>query len=246
MAHLTPIDIDIRSQSFFRTFYLFYKYSYKAWYIKDANHHYVDASLAFLSRFLPSDLTSVAGLCDADMTSASERDIKIMYDYESLVMDQGKEIIVLACKYFSGNNGANAFIIKMEPYPYGKRNGIMVYVFSLVEFSKKIEWLSSIITGVPSSCSKGESAEPTFFNPRPYVTDKEWEVAWLLICGFSIRWIAKYLNVRSQTVYNKSRNVYMKLRVFNKPGLTQMANKHGWINIIPERFTASPMLIRIS
>lgn len=78
------------------------------------------------------------------------------------------------------------------------------------------------------------------------LTENEWEVSWLLICGFSIRGIAKYLNVSTKTVQVRASSAYMNLRVYDKCGLLKVAEKYNWVNFVPESFLALPALIRIS
>lgn len=246
MADHDPMDLNVRSQAFYQQFYLHHKNSCDAWYKKDANHIYVDASISFLSRFLPSGMNTVIGLDDTAITSVSERDIHLMYDFENQVMVQNKEIVLLSWGYFSDNNDVKSFVLRIQPYRRDENGGIIVYITDLFEENKRSEWFSSLIASLPKTHPGVVKGNSLYFNPLSCVTDKEWEVAWLIICGCSIRWIARYLDMRSQAVNIKSRNVYMKLRVFNKNGLLQMAQHYRWINVIPKRYISMSNLIRIS
>ncbi len=245
MATHDRMDLDVRSQVFLKDFYHFHKNSCDAWYIKDANHRFMDASITFLSRFLPPDLTSVIGLGDDDVSEASTRDIALMHEFESLVMSQDKEITILAWNYFSDLHDIKSFVLKMKPWHYSNGIGIMVYVSDLAAINNKIDWLSCLVFGSLKIEQSSISTSSPFSSPLSYVTESEWEVAWLIICSCSIRWIASNFDVSVKTVEIKARNAYMKLSAFDREGLIRTAEKYGWINIIPARFVSASNLIRI-
>lgn len=245
MANHDPMDLEVRSQVFYRDFYQFHKNSCDAWYIKDANHRFMDASITFLSRFLPPDLTSVIGLGDDDVSGASVRDITLMHEFESLTMLQGKEIAILTWNYFTDCHDIKSFVLKMKPWHYSNGVGVIVCVSDLAAVNKKIDWLSCLVSGSLTIERTSLSTSSTFADPLSYVTESEWEVAWLIICSCSIRWIASNFNVSVKTVEIKARNAYMKFSAFDREGLIKMAEKYGWINIIPVRFVSASNLIRI-
>lgn len=245
MATHDPMDLDVRSQAFLKDFYHFHKNSCDAWYIKDANHRFMDASITFLSRFLPPDLTSVIGLGDDDVSEASTRDISLMHEFESLVMLQDKEIVILAWNYFTDFNDVKLFILKIKPWHHADGVGVIVYISDLTDVNKKVDWLSVFIGGdlddlnneVPMSGAE---------EPLLYVTNKEWEVVWLIICGCSIHQVAKFMDVSSRSVEYKLSSAYMKLKVFNKSNLLCTAEKLKWVNLIPERFLSDSNILRVS
>lgn len=245
MATHDRMDLNARSQAFYRDFYHFHKNTCDAWYIKDANHHFMDASITFLSRFSPPDLTSVQGLSDADVSEASAKDIALMHEFESLVISQDKEIVILAWDYFTDCNEIKSFVLKMKPWNDVDRVGIMVYISDLAEVNKTIDWLSCLVSDSLAIDKMSMPTSSTFVNPLSYVTESEWEVAWLIICSCSIRWIAANFDVSVKTVEIKARNAYMKLSAFGREGLINMSDKYGWVNIIPARFVATSSLIRI-
>lgn len=245
MATHDPMDLDSRSQAFYRDFYQFHQHSCDAWYIKDTNHRFTDGSITFLSRFLPHSVTSVIGLCDEDIAIASSRDIHLVYDFESQVMIYKKAITLLVWNYFSDCNDIKSFILKMMPYQHDGKSSVITYVSDLFEINKNIDWLPSLIPGVSKTVPNGKIDYVVYVDPLSYVTEGEWEVAWLIICACPIRWIASNFDVSVKAVEIKARNVYMKMRVFNREGLLQMAMLHGWVNIIPKRFVAESNIIRV-
>lgn len=243
MATHDRMDLDVRSQAFLKDFYHFHKNSCDAWYIKDANHRFMDASITFLSRFLPPELTSVIGFCDEDVSDASARDISLMHEFESLVMSQDKEITLLTWNYFTDCNDIKSYILKMKPWHQSDGVGVIVYVSDLAEVNKKTDWFSSLI---PEGEDNFNISNRQYYTPLFYLTEKEWEVTWLLICGRTLKWISKYFNLTERSIENKVSNAYMKLRVSNRTELLSAAECFGWVNFIPERFVTYPSLIRIS
>lgn len=235
---------DTGSQNFIREFYQFHKNACHAWYIKDINHQYTDASMAFLSRFLPAGSESATGLIDNIISPAPERDIQLMHDFEMQVITQQKEITLLTWNYFSDISNTKSFILNINPYPLNNGLSVLIFITDLADLNKKTDWLSALIPDRRAAAA-GKCHQAPTFNPLAYVTEKEWEVAWLILCGCSIRWIARYFGIRSQAVYIKSRNVFMKLRVINQGEFIHLAEQHGWINIIPERFVSVSRVIRI-
>lgn len=246
MATRDRMDLDVRSQAFLKDFYHFHKNSCDAWYIKDANHHFIDTSITFLSRFLPPELTSVIGLCDDDVSEASVRDIALMHEFESLVMSQNKEVTILACNYFTDLHDIKSFILQMKPWHYSDGAGVIIYVSDLVEVNKKINWLSVFIGGSSDDYNNAVLSDFPRQEPLMYVTNKEWEAVWLVICGCSTNQIADFMNISSRGVEYKLSSAYIKLKVFNKSNLLYLAERFRWIELIPDRFVSASNVLIIS
>lgn len=246
MATHDHMDLDVRSQAFLKDFYHFYKNSCDAWYIKDANHRFMDASITFLSRFLPPDLTSVIGLGDDDVSDASPRDISIMHEFESIVMFERKEIIIFALGYFNDCNDIKSFVLKMKPWGHADEVDVIVYISDLFEINKKVDWLSLVVPGKEDIASNAGTTSSSCINPRSYLTENEWTVAWLVICGLSLRNISTLIDMKRQSVDLKISHAYIKLGVFNRDGLLKMANQHRWVNFIPDRFVTGFNIIRVN
>lgn len=83
------------------------------------------------------------------------------------------------------------------------------------------------------------------FNPLGKVTSKEWEVAWLIICDYSSRWIINYLNLSKKTVESKIKSIYQKLQVFDQGGLLRVARFYGWIRFVPEKFSSDTVILKV-
>ncbi|KAB0545713.1 LuxR C-terminal-related transcriptional regulator [Pantoea stewartii] len=216
------------------------------WYIKDAGHRYVDANINFLSHFLHDGLASVIGLDDRDISIASGRDINLMHDFETHAIVHKKNVTLFSYGYMCNKDKVKSFVINIKPLALSNESMIMVLISELSCMNHSVDWLSKVlrIDSLPNT----ERLLPSYENddPRLILTENEWEVSWLLICGFSIRGIAKYLNVSTKTVQVRASSAYMNLRVYDKCGLLKVAEKYNWVNFVPESFLALPALIRIS
>lgn len=246
MATHDRMDLNVRSQAFLKDFYHFHKNSCDAWYIKDANHRFMDASITFLSRFLSHNLTSIIGLGDEDVSDASPRDIALMHEFESAVMFEDKEITIFALGYFSDCNDIKSFILKMKPWHHADEVDVIVYISDLFEINKKVDWLSLVVPGREEISSNTGTTSSNCINPRLYLTESEWTVAWLVICGLSLRYIATLIDMKRQSVDLKISHAYLKLGVFNRDGLLKMAEQNLWVNFIPDRFVTGFNIIRVN
>ncbi|HDS4948410.1 TPA: hypothetical protein QHX34_002745 [Klebsiella aerogenes] len=245
MATHDRMDLDVRSQAFLKNFYHFHKNSCDAWYIKDADHRFMDASITFLSRFLPPDLTSVIGLGDDDVSEASARDIAVMHEFESLVMSQNKDVTVLTWNYFSDCNDIKSYIFRMKPWHNNDGVGIIVYISDLAEIDKKTDWLSLLLPGAQVFSSGLKLSNDKFINPQLHLTESEWAITWLVICGFSLRKVADFIDMKRQSVDLKISHAYLKLGVSNREELFKKAQHNRWVNFIPDRFVADSNVIRL-
>lgn len=245
MATHDRMDLDVRSQAFLKDFYHFHKNSCDAWYIKDANHRFMDASITFLSRFLPPDLTSVVGLGDSDFSIAPERDVSLMHDFESQVIESKRSLILFSYGYMCDKDKVKSFVMDIKPFTLSNESRVMISISELSRAHRKVDWLSPVL-GI-NKISEIDRLLPSYENedPRVRLTESEWEVAWLLIYGCSIRGVARYLNVSTRTVQVRARSAYINLRVYDKNGLLKIADRYDWINFIPERFLTASSLIRI-
>lgn len=246
MATHDRMDLNVRSQAFYRDFYQFYKNSCEMWYIKDADHRYVDANITFSSHFLHDGLASVVGLDDKHISIASGRDINLMHDFEAHAIEHKKNITLFSYGYMCNKNKVKSFVINIKPFTLSNENMIMVLISELSYVDHRVDWLSKVlrIDSHPNTERLFPSYE--YDDPRLILTESEWEVSWLLICGCSIRGIAKYLNVSAKTVQVRASNAYINLRVYDKCGLLKVAEKYNWINFVPESLLALPTLIRIN
>ena len=121
----------------------------------------------------------------------------------------------------------------------------MVFLADLAECNQRTDWFSSLLPGALPTRKRSSLITLSGQKALARVTPGEWETAWMIICGCSIRKIAAYKGVSPKTVENKARSVYGKLGVFNREGLLSAAEEHKWINRIPEKLISSPAIIRL-
>lgn len=236
---------EIEDQQLYRDIYFFHKRSIKCWYIKDSRHHFVDASEGFISRFLSPGNTFDSGPLEYHVTETAVRNTEIMHSFESQVTEQQKTINLLVGNIFCDVNGVRAFITTLTPCEYKNRGGVMVFLADLAECNEHIDWFSSLLPGALATKKRTGLISLSGQDVLSRVTPGEWETAWMIICGCSIRKIAAYMGVSAKTVENKARNVYAKLGVSNREGLLCAAEEHRWINLIPAKFISSSTIIRL-
>lgn len=237
MATHDPMDLNVRSQAFYQQFYLHHKNSCDAWYIKDANHLYVDASASFLSRFLSSNTTSVLGKDDGQVFGLSKLPLSTMHGFESQVITEVKELTVFSWDYFSDSKDTKSFVLKIKPYTCDDSSGTITYLYDLDSVNMSLDWIPSFL-GCADNSSSANRVNTMYKDILPYsvLTEKEWEVAWLVIVGKSQRWIAGFLNLSHQAVEKRLKKIYLKLRVFDLQGLIQCASISNWSNHPPLSF----------
>lgn len=232
-------------QQLYRDIYSFHKRSEKCWYMKDSCHQFVDASDGFISRFLPPGITFDSAFFKYLVTDTTTRNVEIMHSFESLVTEQQKTINLLVWNIFCDANSVRAFIMTLTPCEYKNSGGVMVFLADLADCNEHIDWFSSLMPGALSTKKRTSLISLAGQEALARVTPGEWETAWMIICGCSIRKIAAYKGVSTKTVENKARNVYAKLGVFNREGLLCAAKEQKWINLIPEKFISSSTIIRL-
>ncbi|WP_058914187.1 helix-turn-helix transcriptional regulator [Entomohabitans teleogrylli] len=247
MASHDPMDLNARSQAFYRDFYLHHRQSCDAWYIKDTNGNYIDASVNFLSRFAPSGTTPVTGFCDSDLLAVSGKDFELMRDFESQSVTNDNEVTLFTYGYFCDDSNITAFILRLKPFTFDNQKGVVAFINDIHNASQinRDSWLSVIIP--PDSSEFFISyKEYSDMNPQTMVTEKEWEVVWLTINGKSTRWIAEYLDKPRQVIETRMRNAYLKLRVFDHKSLLYIANHCSWHKFIPENVFNDTAIVRLS
>lgn len=234
MATHDPMDLNIRSQAFLSDFYHFHKNSCDAWYIKDANHRYVDASTAFYHRFLSSKL-----LCGDELSAFGELNQKIdlldvFTSFESQVVSTGKCITLFTWRCLTDIKGVQAFILKIKPIHIEGELGTIFYVDDIFSFHRdELNFLDDILCGGERLSSKTPCIDFSHDDQLSTLTEREWEVAWLAIYGKPQRWIADFLQIKRQAVERKLKTVYLKLRVFDLPGLILLSEQRKWLAYLP-------------
>lgn len=245
MATHDRMDLNVRSQAFYRDFYHFCKNSCEMWYIKDANHHLVDASFAFCSRFSLLNVTATNLSSMQNSLFPSGQGDLAMRAFEKQAILQNKEMLIYTCGYLRDSDGCNAFILKMNKMYCSGLEYTFVNVIDVASYDSINEWIPYLFTDMKINDSDVQLSNFRKVTPLTLVSQDEWDVAWLLICGYTIRDIAVILNFNKSTIESRIDNVYMNLQVVNKIGLLRVAKFYGWIRFVPDRYSSEPFLLKI-
>lgn len=248
MANHDPMDLEVRSQAFYRDFYQFHKNSCDAWYIKDANHRYVDASITFLSRFVPSERKSIVGLSDRDLILRPESDLNLMLNFENQVLASGNPLKLLTIEYFRDTHKNRCHIVELHKTGKCERSNILFFIRDL-----KLEQHNIISVFFPGALSdvqiKSELSDVisrySGVMPQERLTAVEWDTVWILIAGMTVREAAVFFNVSRKAIEKRLSNVYFKLRIFNFKQLQYVASKLNWIQFIPDVINNHESVIHI-
>lgn len=234
MATYDPMDLDLGSQAFYRDFYHFHKNSGDAWYIKDANHRFVDVSTTFHSRFLSEKL---ARGNDHGALGELKPNLNILDEFltfESQVISRGKSFTLFTWKCLTDIDGVQAFILKIKPLNIEGKRAAIFYVDDVFNFHRnRNDFLDDVLRGGGRPSSKTPCIDFIHDDQLSTLTEREWEVAWLAIYGKPQRWIADFLQIKRQAVERKLKTVYLKLRVFDLPGLILLSEKRKWFAHLP-------------
>lgn len=236
MATHDPMDLDVRSQAFYKNFYHFHKNSCDAWYIKDTNHEILDASLTFSSFFphvSPTGTKMHRHVCS---------DSYLLY--ESEVIENKNRIKLFTNGMFVDLNGNKTFIIELAFFKFSDMDCVIAFFRKPSDFFMQTDFLnfafdiSDFERPVLNEDLKG-------INPREVLTEREWEIIWLVFMGKPNRWIADFLRCSRQNIEYTLSRAYNKLQVFSRSNLIINAMNYGWVNYIPYVFSEKEVLIRI-
>lgn len=231
MATFDPIDLYTVTQGISHDFYRFHKQSDVFWYIKDAEHQFVDASNAFCSLFLPASTLDSHDYTDIQLFPASAAKVQLMQDYEKEVLSLKRSIHLFTWRYYMTKGELTGGIVKIQPF---SQNHTISYFTKISDAFEILNWSDLILSD--ERPDKDIPFDLTYFNgssPYDFLTERDWEVAWLVAIGKSQRWIASYFDIKHQAVDRKLNSVYMKLRVFDKDGFLTLVKAHGWLNYVP-------------
>lgn len=247
MAVQNSIDPPSRSQDFYLNLYQCFKSSPLLWYIKDAEHHFLDASNAFINDFFLAPRTAQFPFRDAKLLNFEQREV--LHDAELEVLSSGTEKKFLSTKVFRNKFNMISFFMTISPVVINEKLCTLTILKSLADCYDEVASLN--FTLIERDGCDMENMPHQFviddfkeINPQELISDKQWEVAWLIIAGLTFKEIAKFLNVSQQAVTERARNMYANLRVFNVEGLKFVARCYSWIDLVP--FNSDGFLIEVN
>ncbi|MEG0197885.1 MAG: hypothetical protein RR589_17260 [Hafnia sp.] len=245
MAIRDPMDLQERSQAFYHSFFNFHASNGSIWFLKDHNHHLVNASAACLGLFsLPNDENSFT----FDKLW-SPQTLKSHQDYERSVIESGIKITSLEINPRFNNDEFVPYVFTWERFQFES----MEYMVFVRAEKFVVRFLDSLIfENAMQIDKKGKSIDLSsiingFKKQTPYdiLTELEWEYAWLIFTNRSYSNIAKIKNKNVSYVSNKASDIFRKMNIPDREVFTLILRYCSWWNHFPKRLFSSDRSILI-
>ena len=227
MATRDPMDLHERSQAFYQSFYNFHLVNGDAWYIKDENHHYVDANLSFLKFDQTCSQTNQVDAMHR-VFSGLEGELK---KYELSSVNDRRVVNLLVVTKCESSNEFSLHKLGISPCSNGTIT--IINEFDLMGWDGKVVEL----LGVKIKYQLGNSSLLEKFvgiNPFSILSDSEKITAWFMAVGFSKRLIATTLKISESAVDKKVSNIYIKLKLKNYENFMFLSGFFRWTRFIPK------------
>lgn len=258
MAVQNSIDPPSRSQDFYIDLYQCFKTTPINWYIKDAEHRFVDASALFIKNFFPSSLKSPVSFPASDYKLFTRNQRSVLHEVESLALDTGAERHYFTSRLFKDACSSTSFFLMVIAVLFNNEICTLNVVRALNDSYEDISLVTQSvflrnnpdINDLSLECAENvpsvniDIEDFRDVDPLDYISHKQWEVAWFLICGATMSEISRILGISHQAVTKRARNMYHKLRVFDAEGLKYVARHYSWVDKAP--FESDGFLIEIN
>lgn len=252
MATHDPIDLHDRSQAFHKDFFNYHLKNDKPWFIKDAKSCYVTANRAFFDLHGLSHSITIEGMSDKDLPFMKFCVLRSNYLYEMDVLTSRDEIKTLEINFFNEDDYLTPRILTRDLLPLS--NGSVVIYGEIETIQNDYSRIFILNELEMSGCDRGydvsrvmevmDSVKNT--NPLSELTKREWEIAWLVLNGFSYAKIAMVMEITTDYVEKRTKNIYSKLGVLYQSAFYLIGHSLGWVNYFPERFIKEPKSILIN
>ena len=236
MATHDPMDLDVRSQAFYKDFYHFHKNSCDAWYIKDANHEIVDCSLTFQDTYQ---------FFESEEALAFRDDLELaLLKHEKDCLEKEIVVTLLVNRYLFDLNGCSTFTLQINPFLGLGNLCTLTKVIKLSNYMSQDFFIDLLIQ--PNDIKQHYIIQDLEgINPKDILTAREWEIIWLIIVGKSNRWISEFINCSRQTIERTINRAYSKLQLFNRTSLIANAMFYRWVDFTPESLFSNSQVILI-
>lgn len=153
--------------------------------------------------------------------------------HEIMVMD-GRRLIRSLEIFPFAEGDFEAYIFERAPF-YNKEGEVIGTAFSGRQVNKylPLEFITKLPVGTISIFE--------FEDPLQILTEREWEIIYLLCKGFNRAAVAKKLNISEDWTKKCIKSVYERLDVHSVDELTTHALKRGWLTTIPKRLLTEYM-----
>ncbi|QKJ09326.1 hypothetical protein HRD68_00495 (plasmid) [Yersinia massiliensis] len=248
MAIRDPIDPHERSQAFHEEFFLHHMVGAESWYIKDSESCYVTASKSWIKLIsLPIDIT-LAGKRGRDNFSlmfSLEQEISA---HERYVIESGNPIELLVINKFIEERCFTPLVFFIRKF---STNMTITKVIQPSNFKVDHYLLDSISNF--SLIRRGEKLSIHHFidslserNPLNIFTQREWDIGWLLLMGYTHKEISHHLDIKKGYVDNMVLKIYSSSGSgVNRDIFIFISTSLNWGQFIPVVFTHKPRVFRI-
>jgi hypothetical protein len=248
MAIRDPIDLHERSQAFHEEFFDHHMVGAEPWYIKDTESRYVTASKAWYELIsLPTDIT-LAGKRGRDTFSLMFPLEQEMSSHERYVRESGNPIELLVINKFIEERSFTPFVFSIrkfsndltitkiiQPFNFDVDSYLLdsISTFCLIKSGEKL----SIHNFIDSLSEK---------NPLNIFTQREWDIGWLLLMGYTHKEISHYLDIKKGYVDNIVLKIYASLGSgVNRDIFRFLSISLNWGQFIPFAFINNPKIFTI-
>ncbi|MGT3339587.1 helix-turn-helix transcriptional regulator [Yersinia enterocolitica] len=248
MATHDPIDLHDRSQAFHKEFFNHHLVGADPWYIKDAESCYVSASKAWYELIsLPLDIM-LAGKKRRDTFSLMFPLEQEMSLHERYVIESGNPIELLVINKFIEERSFTPLVFSIrkfsndltitniiQPSNFDVDSYLLdsISTFCLIQSGKKVSIHNFI-----------DSLSET--NPLNIFTQREWDIGWLLLMGYTHKEISHHLDIKKGYVDNMVLKIYASLGSgVNRDIFRFLSISLNWGQFIPLVFINKPKIFKI-
>lgn len=215
------------------------------WYIKDEQSRYVIANQAVLKLY---------GIDGHDLYGHTDKELDILtscfqnfnLESEQFVRNDSRERSALILNYFNGDINLSPRVFTIQPFYFGKLMTItFVSAISAINVNEIMESLiNQYVDMVKTSLLSLDRplSEYAYINPLTdeRLTEKQWEVAWLVLLGFSYRKISKLKKIAPKNVCALLSKAFENLGVYSLNEFLFVGNHYSWLDYIPPSILNTP------
>lgn len=245
MAARDHKDLLSRTQDLSLSFIQHFIGHEEPWYIKDSLGRYVLASYSYCDLY-GCDFSLMHGKKDKDIAISNEIfPLNMISKYEKKIFKTNSVFYTLECNYFHSPHSLTAKIFILKSFSFNGEDGVIVHIRGMEDINLSRVFLSRFGMKIRSSRPIDMTlSHPLDFyesiNPMEVATEKQWEVAWLVLTGMSYRDISNKYEQSITSVVNKLNGFFEKIDVNSYENFIAIGEYFGWINYIPQKFFSAP------
>ncbi|MEG0488279.1 MAG: hypothetical protein RR575_10110 [Acinetobacter sp.] len=245
MAARDHKDLLSRSQDLSLSFIQHFIEHEDPWYIKDSSGRYILASHSYCKLY-GCDFSQMHGMIDHDISRKSNILLLDSFShYEHIVFTKDATITTLECNYFNSPHLLSIKVFILKKFIFNDDELIIVHIRNVEDVNLSNVVLSRLGVGFrhdrPIDMTLSRPLEfYASINPAEVATEKQWEVAWLVLTGMSYRDISVVSKQSTTSVVNKLNSFFERIKVNGYENFIAIGDYYGWINFIPCKFNEAP------